>query len=104
MKLSRQQELIVKTLRDRQWHCGSEWLGEMKDDRKRISELNDGYMREKGWVIIGERCGGKCGRRHSSGLFRRKAVPAQDTMLVVNADKLKWFDGLPNKRGDIITV
>lgn len=75
MKLSPQKELIVSKLRDLEWHCQTEWLGLIKDDRKRISELNQTYMREKGYEIIGQRCDGRCGKKHSSTLFMRKAVP-----------------------------
>ncbi len=73
-KLSPQKELIVSTLRDRKWHCGREWLNQIKDDRKRISELNEGYMREKGYEIVGEPCKGTiCGKKDCP-LFKRKAV------------------------------
>lgn len=73
-KLSPQKEIIVSTLRDRQWHCGREWLNRIKDDRKRISELNETYMKERGYEIKGEPCRGHtCGVRDCP-LFARRAV------------------------------
>lgn len=39
----------------------------MKDDRKRISELN-----RMGYVITGRPCDGRCGINHSSRLFMRR--------------------------------
>lgn len=74
-KLSPQKEKIVSVLRDLKWHCGREWLHVIKDDRKRISELNENYMAVKGYEIIGEPCKGEvCGRKECP-LFKRKAVP-----------------------------
>lgn len=61
----------------------------IKDDRKRISELNSGYMLEKGYQIEGKPCDGRCGKNHSSGLFMRKAVKIE------TQDPIKWFDSLP---------
>lgn len=72
MKLSPQKEKILEVLRDKQWHCSSEF-GYIKDDRKRISELNEGYMKEKGFEIVGKRCDGRCGIKHNSSLFMRRA-------------------------------
>jgi hypothetical protein len=74
MKLSPQQTIIVEKLRCMDWVCSSEF-GYIKDDRRRITDLNRGYMAEKGYKIIGEPCDGRCGKSHSSGLFMRKAVP-----------------------------
>lgn len=73
MKLSPQKEQILEVLRDKAWHCSSEF-GYIKDDRKRISELNEEYMKSKGYEIVGKKCDGRCGKKHSSGLFMRKAV------------------------------
>lgn len=72
MALSPQKERILEVLRDKQWHCSSEWPY-IKDDRKRISELNEGYMREKGYEIVGKPCDGRCGKTHPSRLFMRRA-------------------------------
>lgn len=73
MELSPQKKIIVEKLRCKDWVCSSVF-GYIKDDRKRISELNEGYMREKGYEIIGKPCDGRCGKNHSSGLYMRKAV------------------------------
>jgi len=75
MKLSPQKEIIISILRDRQFHCGSEWLNRVKDDRRRIFELNLGYMFEKGYKIIGEPCKGRFCGRTKCPLDARKAVP-----------------------------
>jgi hypothetical protein len=80
MKLSPQQETIVDVLRDKGWHCSSEF-GYIKDDRRRIFELNEGYMLSKGYQIEGKRCDGRCGKNHSSGLFMRRAVKISDVPL-----------------------
>lgn len=74
-KLSPQKELIVSTLRDLRWHCGREWLNQIKDDRKRIQELNDGYMLGKGYEIKGEPCRGEICRINGCPLYKRRAVP-----------------------------
>lgn len=75
MKLSPQKEKIVSVLRDQQWHCGRDWVNQVKDDRIRITELNRGYMKEKGYTIIGSPCKGRmCGKSYCP-LFMRKAVP-----------------------------
>jgi hypothetical protein len=73
MKLSPQKEIIVGILRDMQWHCGSEWLNRIKDDRIRITELNRGYMKDKGYEIIGDKCDGRCGNKKCP-LFMRRAI------------------------------
>lgn len=74
MKLSPQQEVIVKHLRSQKWVCGSVWLQGIKDDRARITSLNRGYMKEKGFEIKGEPCkGNACGRKDCP-LFMRKAT------------------------------
>lgn len=73
MKLSRQQEIIVSKLRDMRWHCGREWLNEIKDDRARISNLNNFYMAEKGFVIKGEPCKGTVCGKHKCPLYKRRA-------------------------------
>ena len=75
LRLSPQKEKIVSFLRDMKWHCGSQWVAFIKDDRKRIQELNENYMLVKGYEIIGEPCKGQSCGRPSCPLFRRKAVP-----------------------------
>ena len=72
-KLSPQKELILSKLRDGRFHCQTEWLDRIKDDRKRISELNQTYMLERGYIIVGRKCDGRCGKTHTSGLYMRMA-------------------------------
>jgi len=89
MKLSPQKEIIVSTLRDLKWHCGREWLDRIKDDRKRIGELNDTYMKSKGFEIQGRPCKGKACGKKDCPLFMRRAEPrfiaSKNTF-----DKEKW--------------
>ncbi len=103
MKLSPQKEIIVGILRDRNWHCGSEWLNRIKDDRIRISELNKGYMLEKGYVIKGEPCKGRFCGRTKCPLDARKAVPLtplatqqskdeREAMLAYSRELVRRFD------------
>lgn len=87
-KLSPQQQIIIEKLRSKDWVCSSEF-GYIKDDRRRITDLNRGYMLEKGYEIIGKPCDGRCGKNHSSGLFMRKAVKLE------SKDPIQWFDLLP---------
>jgi len=73
MKLSPQKEIIVSVLRDMKWHCGREWVDQIKDDRKRIGELNDEYMHAKGYEIKGEPCRGTACGRIKCPLYKRRA-------------------------------
>lgn len=66
-KLSPQKQQIIDFLEDGEWHCFATPSFFIKDDRKRISELN-----EAGYNIIGMKCDGRCGTSHSSGVFMRK--------------------------------
>jgi hypothetical protein len=92
-KLSPQQAIIVEKLRSKDWVCSSEF-GYIKDDRRRITDLNRGYMAEKGYKIIGEPCDGRCHKNHSSGLFMRKAVKLETDLL---KEQEKWFNNLEPK-------
>lgn len=91
-KTSPQQDIILSHLRSGEWVCQTKWLSQIKDDRKRLSELNAGYMKERGYQIIGEPCNGHCGIKHASRLFMRKAVKIQQQT------PIEWFDSLPNKK------
>ncbi len=92
MTLSRQQEIIVNALRDKQWHCGREWLNKVKDDRARLTSLNREYMREKGWEIIGEPCRGQICGKDKCPLFKRKAIKL--TEKDINARQIEFFNNL----------
>lgn len=72
--LSPQQEIIVDALRDFRWHCGREWLNQIKDDRARISNLNNFYMKERGYEIEGEPCKGDICGVYKCPLYKRRAV------------------------------
>lgn len=96
MKLSPQKQLIVSTLRNLKWHCGREWLNQIKDDRKRISELNSEYMAEKGYEILGEPCKGTICGKEGCPLFKRKAVPLPKGASEMER-QVMWFDSLPDK-------
>lgn len=64
--LTPQQQKIFDYLADGEWHCmASDFY--MKDDRKRISELNS-----LGYTIDGMKCDGRCGKTHSSRVYMRR--------------------------------
>lgn len=97
LKLSPQQQVIVEKLRSKDWVCSSEF-GYIKDDRRRITDLNRGYMLEKGYEIIGKPCDGRCGKNHSSGLFMRKAVRlSEKTPEQLAQMSLDYFNNLEPK-------
>lgn len=68
-KLSPQQQKIVDYLADGEWRCFATPDFFIKDDRKRISELN-----AMGYVIEGMKCDGRCDVKHSSNVFMRRLV------------------------------
>lgn len=92
--LSPQQQVIVEKLRSKDWVCSSEF-GYIKDDRRRITDLNRGYMLEKGFEIIGKPCDGRCGKAHSSGLYMRKAVRLSEKSPEQKVqESIAWFNKL----------
>lgn len=76
MKLSPQQKLITDYLKDGEWHCMATPQFFIKDDRKRISELN-----QKGFTIEGKPCDGICGIKHSSNVYMRRIVQKPTKMI-----------------------
>jgi len=70
MRLSPNQRKIVDYLADGEWRCFATPDFFMKDDRKRISELNDAM----GFVIEGMKCDGRCGIKHKSNVLMRRLV------------------------------
>lgn len=103
MKLSPQKTIIVSALRDHQWHCGREWVDKIKDDRIRITELNRGYMAEKGYSIIGEPCKGRvCGFRDCP-LFKRKAIKLTEVSTSV-PPKYKLIESITNGERVMVRV
>lgn len=72
MNITPQQEQILEIHRDMQYHCSTEYEY-IRDHRKRISELNQGYLRKKGYELHGIPCDGRCGKKHSSTLYMRRA-------------------------------
>lgn len=77
MNLTPQQQRVVDFLADGHWHCMANDFF-MKDDRKRISELN-----HKGFKIIGDPCDRACGKNHSSRVYMRKLVEWPDAQVPV---------------------
>lgn len=64
---------ILKLLNDKKWHCSLEIQKlYIRDDRKRISELN-----KSGYLIIGEPCDIHI---HDSRLFMRKLIRKPKTI------------------------
>jgi hypothetical protein len=72
MKLSRQHEQLLEIHRDMKFHCSTEYEY-MRDHRKRISELNLGYLKEKGYYLKAVKCDGRCGKNHNSMVAMRRA-------------------------------
>lgn len=69
------------------------WLNRIKDDRIRLTELNRGYMAERGWEIVGEPCKGTaCGRR-GCPLYKRRAQKLATKSPL--QESLEWFNNLP---------
>lgn len=94
------------------FHCGREWLNQIKDDRARISNLNTFYMAERGYTIKGEPCRGEiCGVRDCP-LYKRKAVklgadtkpeqpltPTRAQIIKENQERIDWFNNhIPEKQ------
>lgn len=75
MKTS-QQTKILNLLEDYQWHCGNEITQlYIKDDRKRISELN-----KAGYKIIGEPCNL---HTHNARVYMRKLISGPDSFSLI---------------------
>lgn len=66
--LTPQQQWIVEFHRDKQYHCSTEYP--MIDFRKRISELNAEYMKERGFEIVGIPC---TKHNHKGNIHMRRA-------------------------------
>ncbi len=82
MKLSPSQQKIVDYLAGGEWKCMATPTLFIKDDRKRISELN-----AKGLLIEGKKCDGRCGINHSGHIFMRRLAVApkkQEVEFVLN--------------------
>lgn len=57
----------------------------MRDHRKRISELNLGYLKEKGYQLVARKCDGTpkgCKGNHNSAVAMRRAekIPAPQSI------------------------
>ena len=87
MKPNRQQEEILKLHRGGEWICSTAYEY-IRDHRKRISELNEGYLKERGYQLVGKRCDGRCGKKHSSTLFMRRAEKIETPTTIVQSDNL----------------
>ena len=72
MKPNPQQEKILELHRGGEWVCSTAYEF-IRDHRKRISELNLGYLKKKGYVLRAIPCDGRCGKTHSSQLVMRRA-------------------------------
>lgn len=64
-----QKARILEYLKGGHWQCFASDKFFIKDDRKRISELN-----QSGYRIIGTPCDGRCGINHHSRVFMRRLV------------------------------
>lgn len=72
MKKNTHHEQLLAIHRDMQWHCSTEYEY-MRDHRKRLSELNLGYLLEKGYQLVAKKCDGRCGKKHNSMVAMRRA-------------------------------
>jgi len=72
-KLSPQQQLIMDYLKDGEWHCMANPGFYMKDDRKRISDLNK-IGKAENFEIEGAVCDGRCGIQHQAQIKMRRLV------------------------------
>lgn len=93
MKLTPQQNKILEIHRDLDWHCSTAYEF-IRDHRKRISELNTGYLKEKGYVLRSVKCDGRCGKKHNSMVAMRRAerIETSKEVLEINRQALQWFD------------
>ena len=90
MELSPQQQKVVDFLADGEWHCMADGFF-MKDDRKRISELN-----ALKFEIIGIKCDKRCGINHSSRVQMRRLVERPDGITVHKKEQHVEFITLPD--------
>ena len=69
-----QQAQILQLLNDGEKHCVAEILEKMfiVDYRRRFCDL-----REQGYNLLSEPCGGRCGRKHSSQLHQWTLLPSK---------------------------
>ena len=88
MKLTPQHRQILELHEGRDWVCSTA-IEFCRDQRKRISEMNNG-----GYVFEAKRCDGRCGKKHSSNLFMRRliATPNSYHRPESASDTLKWFE------------
>lgn len=70
------QQRIIDILRDQKWHCVFTELV-IKDDRKRISEINQ-KLDPYGYEIIAFKCDGRCGVNHASRIQMRRLMKRSD--------------------------
>ena len=98
--LTPQQQWIVELHRDGHYHCSTEYP--MIDFRKRISELNDGYMFERGYEIAGIPC---TMHGHKGNVHMRRAQkivksthetvsPAPQTTQGLSQEEIEWWESL----------
>lgn len=97
-KLSPQKEYILSFLRSGKWVCGRQWLDRVKDDRKRVQELNETYMAERGYKIAGQPCKGQfCGRKNCP-LYARRAEKIQQVRPKGYPSHITTEDAIENER------
>jgi len=72
-ELSPQENEILDVLRDLEPHCGREWLNRIKDDRRRITNINR-YLETLGYTVHHEPCKGRYCSNKKCPLDMRQAV------------------------------
>jgi len=85
MKLTPQHNLILNMLADRAYHCPTAELF-MKDDRKRISELNQG-----GYVIVGDKTCDNPAHHHMSKVKLRRLVSVPNETPFISNEKVRLW-------------
>lgn len=93
MKLTPQHKRILEMLEDGNYHCPTLELF-MKDDRKRISELNKG-----GYTIIGDKICTNSEHHHTSPVKLRRLISSPDIIPISNNPIVQKFfnDFTPKK-------
>ena len=73
MNLTPQHKQILKIHEDGNWHC-STVIEFIRDQRKRISEMNNEDFNGQRYQFESKKCDGRCGKIHSSNLVMRRLV------------------------------
>ena len=80
------EQKIVDILRDGEWHCVfSEVL--MKDDRRRITDINR-KLNKRGYKVQSMECDGRCGTQHASRIVMRRIMKTPPNALEMTMEEM----------------